>query len=226
VSIREESRPLAGFYPDPEQRYRVHYTFAHRFLPQYVHENPRAFFYGRYGGSAGGSSPADCTRFIHSRWRIMEGMIAGASRPSETFRRVTDLSARFETLNGQPFAVITMPVPDRPVGAYFVAVVLLAPAADPEAWTDDTRARVITLECSDAGPAVGVLCEWTESGTHANTGRLLPADRESFLAAVADYLRGAAPKPDPIGPNGGASPAAPPPDSPSVSKKPWWKFWG
>jgi hypothetical protein len=78
VSFREESRPLAGFYPDPEQCYSVHCTFAHRFLPKYVHENPRAFFYGRYGGSAGGSSPADCTRFIHSRWRIMEGMIAGA----------------------------------------------------------------------------------------------------------------------------------------------------
>ncbi len=226
MSSREESRPLAGFYPDAEQRYSVHYTFAHRFLPQYVHENPRAFFYGRYGGSAGGSSPADCTRFIHSRWRIMEGMIAGAPSLGEPFRRVTDLSARFETLNGQPVAVITMPVPDRLVGAYFVAVVLLAPAVDPEAWTDDTRARVITLEYSDAGPAVGVLCEWTANGTHANTGRLLSADRESFLAAVADYLRGAVPKPDPIRPNGSALAAAPPPDSPSVRKKPWWKFWG
>jgi hypothetical protein len=234
VPIREESRPLAGFYPDPEQRYNVHYAFAHRFLPRYVHENPRAFFYRRYGGSAAGDVPVDCTRFIHSRWRLMEGMFAGAPIVGETFRRITDLTARFETLNGQPVAVITMPVPDRPVGAYFVAVVLLAPAVDPEAWTEKTKARVLTLECTDPGPDVGALCEWEEGGRHAYSGRLLAVDREVFLAAVADYLKVAdptpaatfTPKPGSPGEIGLTLPAARSPDQPSAGKKPWWRFWG
>lgn len=227
--MREECRTLAEFYPEPEARYGVHYAFAHRFLPQYVHENPRAFFYGRYGGSAAGDAPVDCTRFIQSRWRMMEGMIAGAL-PGETFRRVTDLTARFQALNGQPVAVITMPVPDRPVGAYFVAVVLLAPAGDPEIWAENTKARVITLECTVDGPAVGILCEWTEGGTHANSGRLLKIDLETFLAAVAEYLQVANPTPaaafTPKSGSGGVIGVALPPDPPSVNKKPWWKFWG
>ena len=39
--IHEICRSCQEFYPDPETRQKVHYLFAHRFLPEYFFFNPR-----------------------------------------------------------------------------------------------------------------------------------------------------------------------------------------
>jgi hypothetical protein len=52
----------------------VHYEFAHRFLPQYVHQNPYEFFTYLYGRGSPGV-PMEPIRFIHSRWAMFEKMV-------------------------------------------------------------------------------------------------------------------------------------------------------
>src|SRR6516164_6768980 len=74
--IQEDTRTLREFYPDSAMRHRVHYTFAHRFLPQYVHQNPYAFFKYLYA-----ENRQEPTRFIQSRWSmIYEEMLGLAPR--------------------------------------------------------------------------------------------------------------------------------------------------
>jgi hypothetical protein len=67
VKLQEDIRTLRDFYPDPILRHQVHYAFAHRFLPQYVQQNPYAFFSYLYHQDSSGGEMGP-TRFIHSRW--------------------------------------------------------------------------------------------------------------------------------------------------------------
>ena len=76
AEMREENRPLREFYPEAKLRQQVHYLFAHRFLPQYVHEYPRDFLNHTY---VYGSDPK---RFLQSRWYQMELRAGLADFPS------------------------------------------------------------------------------------------------------------------------------------------------
>jgi hypothetical protein len=64
-SLQEDCRPLAAFYPNASTRHSLHYAFAHRFLPYYVHQNPRAFSFVFLPEAAGGVK--DPTRYIQCR---------------------------------------------------------------------------------------------------------------------------------------------------------------
>ncbi len=179
-------------------RHQVHYAFAHKFLPQYVQQNPYAFFsyLFRHDLPGGASEP---TRFIQSRWTMFEEMAGLTKRETDplkdgmVFRRVSELTMTTLEVAGKPAALVQMPTPEQPVEAFFVAVVLLASPAHPEEWPRDVSARVFTLEaaCSPTPPREapkGIVCEWTKTGDHRNFGIGIRADRDAFLQAVAPLL--------------------------------------
>ena len=198
VKIQEDCRTLGEFYPDPEARHQVHYEFAHRFLPQYVHLNPYAFFSYLYRSDITGET-LEPTRFIQSRWDQFEKMLGLVDREADpmtngiVFRRVVDLTMSTQEVAGRPVALVQMPAPEQGVNAFFVAVALLTSPEHPENWPRDVQARVLTLEAQfsddpDAGKA-GMFCEWTREGEHRNFGALVPAERDAFLRAVAVALQ-------------------------------------
>lgn len=243
--IQEDSRTLREFYPDPAARHRMHYDFAHRFLPHYVQQNPHAFFSYLYRRDLPGG-PVEPTRFIQSRWAMFEEHTGWGPRPDDSsvgglvFRRVTDLAMTTQEVAGKPVALVQMPVPERPVEVYFVAVALLASPTNPEGWPRDIQARVFTLEAGCSEPPgegqSGVVCEWTKEGTHRNFGVAVGAHRAAFLQAVRDVLQ-TPDAPDAGGytpPTNGESATITlrlggdsPPSSQSAleTKRPWWKFW-
>ena len=84
-----------------------------------------------------------------------------------------------------------MPIPEQSPEAYFVCVVLLAPAPQVESWPVDVEARVFTLEAEQTqrpGATTGILCEWTPDGSHRNFGFAITADREALLQAITAIL--------------------------------------
>ncbi len=195
--IREDVRLFREFYPDPAKRSQVHYAFAHRFLPQYVSQNPHAFFSYLFRRDLPGS-PMEPVRFIHSRWTLFEevaGLIPRSGFPtaeSVLFRRVTALSMSVEQWMGRPVALVRMPVPEHPANAICVVVVLLASIDRPENWPRDVQARVFTLEAVELDSGLererGLLCEWTGEGQHLNFGIGATAKRDDLLNAVARVM--------------------------------------
>lgn len=187
--IPEDLRTFAQFYPEPEARHRVHYRFAHRFLPEHVHQNPFAFLTAVFRHFTPGPPP-DGTRFIQSRWSmIFEPWWDQMPNPPTVFRRVTDLSLSRHAVAGKPVALIQMPAPEAMVEAFFVAVVLLADVRTPEHWSPDAHARVFTLEMLDERDRTrAVVCEWTREGVHCNYGVKIAPDREAFLPVIATLL--------------------------------------
>ena len=199
--MKEDSRTLREFYPDAEMRHRVHYTFAHRFLPAYVWQNPAAFFRALYGEIDRGQ-PTDPTRFLQSRWHaIFEpdyGLVTDESvdpiatpKSKYVFRRVSDLSMTLHDVGGGRAALVRMPPPEQSPEAYFVCIL-------------ETGARVITLEYTREELASkhegdqGIICEWVRegaSGIHRNFGAGVAPEPEAFLHAVN-----------------------------LVTRKPWWKI--
>ena len=179
-------------------RHRVHYTFAHRFLPAYVWKNPSAFFRALHGGI--GLEPADPTRFLQSRWHaIFEpgfGLVSDESvdplatdESNYVFRRVSDLSMSLHDVGGTRAALVRMPAPEKSPEAHFVCIL-------------EYRARIITLELMQEDETShrdrGILCEWEpggEHGMHKNFGVGVASNPEVFLDAVK-----------------------------SVAGKPWWKI--
>ena len=137
------------------------------------------------------------TRFIHSRWIIFEMRMEMARGgpgldPGTVFRRISDFTMSTHEVAGRPIALVQMPMPEKPVEAYLVAVALLAPAAHAESWSRDVQARVFTLEAEVHRPpekgGIGVFCEWTKDGTHKNFGSGVRAEHEAFLQAVSGAL--------------------------------------
>lgn len=237
MNIHEDRRTFREFYPDAAMRHQVHYAFAHRFLPQYVHQNPFAFFSHlcRQDLPGGAMEPI---RFLHSRWSMFEEMsglsqgTGGLFRGDFVFRHVSDLTMSMEVAAGRPVVLVKMPPPEGAPGAFFVAIVLLESAANPAGWPREVQARVFTLEAQVADEPgevrKGVLCEWQRDGNRGNFGRLVPAEREALLEAVAGLLlESDAPKqaqPTASGPVGGSTPPLASPPSPEA-RKPWWKLW-
>jgi hypothetical protein len=221
-SLQEDCRPLAAFYPDASTRHSFHYAFAHRFLPHYVHQNPRAFSF----------EEKDPTRYMQSRWAAIFEPEATASSVNDwierthvkVFRRLADLSMSIHECAGWHVALIRMPVPEQPPEAFFVAVVILASISQRDLWPEDVQARVFTLEweMGDNHPGQGLICEWTKEGAHRQWGRIV-ASPEAFLQAIGILLK------EPMSPVAEATPdcgSHPESASPEVSReKPWWKFW-
>lgn len=202
--VKEDPRTLKGFYPDAEMRHQVHRTFAHRFLPLYVHRSPWVFAFEIYDRLVTGR-PVDPSRYIQTRWMLFEestGLVAPDSNPEKNgilFRKVTDLTMTFQQVQGMPTMIVRMPHPERMPEAYYLAIVLLTQASNPRAWPQDLKARVFTLEHSDLlgpdGLAYGVLCEWTPEGKHLNFRSVVRADRDPFVQSVAKLLENPDPAP-------------------------------
>jgi hypothetical protein len=247
VTIQEDSRALREFYPDPALRHQVHYAFAHRFLPQYVQQNPYAFFSYIFRQDMPGGA-MEPTRFIHSRWTMFEEMVGLIQRESDpfrdgmVFRRVADLTMSTQEVAGRPVALVQMPTPEQPVEVFFVAVALLASPAHPGSWPRDVQARVFTLEAEfsehPGEGTTGVVCEWTKEGEHRNFGFGVRAERDAFLRAVTAALQAsdAPARASFTPPNEGASVPVtlraggdpPPPQQPQLppqTRRPWWKIW-
>jgi hypothetical protein len=192
--IQEDIRTFKEFFPDPAMRDKVHRTFAHKFLPQYVHQNPYAFFTYLYA-----EKPQEPTRFIQSRWSmIFEETIGVAPKGRDEakdgilFRRVSDLTMTIQEVAGKAAALVHMPIPEGPTAAFFVGVVLSASAATPGTWARDVQARVFTLEAEveecPGQPRRGVLCEWTKTGEHRNYG-VVPGQRDFFLQGIVAIMQ-------------------------------------
>jgi hypothetical protein len=195
--IHEDTRAFREFYPEAAMRHQVHYAFAHQFLPPYVQQNPYAFFTYLFRSDMPGGA-MEPTRFIQSRWTMFEenaGLVKRESDPFKhglVFRRVLDLTMSIHELGGRAGALIRMPVPEQALEAFFVGVVLLAPAAQAATWPRDVQARVFTLEAEFGAPSVagptGLVCEWTRGGEHLNSGFGVRAEPDAFLRAVATVL--------------------------------------
>jgi hypothetical protein len=171
-----------AFYPDASRRHQIHYTFAHRFLPNYVHYDPYRFF-----RPICQEAP---TLFIHETWNMflhMAGLIRG-----DRLRRVSDLTMDLEHLAGCLVALIETPTPETPNEAFFIAVVLLADSAPPEPSPTNASARIFTLEAEHKETAVAgeaMVGEWARDGSHLNYGRI-PCNRQAFLQFVFTQLTG------------------------------------
>ena len=203
MKIQEYIRSFREFYPDPVNRHKVHYAFAHRFLPRYVQQNPRAFFALVFGkDSHGGAMNPD--RFIQSRWSMIFEVASGLapqgrdeSKEGILFRRVSDLTMTTHVLADRAVAMVQMPSPERSAEAWFVAAILEASPVNLKAWSPDLGARVFTLESLEAGmhPELpdarqrGVFCEWTKSGEHRNFGFNIRAEPDAFLSAVTAAMQ-------------------------------------
>ena len=187
VSRLDRERPLASWYPDPEQRRHARWLFTCRYLPDLAHHNPSLW------AELAGEGHDAATAFIQARWRMMEDMAglqpdADPDAPGFDLRRVADLDAAPTTIAGRPAVLIHLPEPEHMPEAYRLAVILVEPpAAD---GSSDGRARVFAQECTfpiDGIPAA-VLCEWAADGAHLNTGRLIPASGPALIETLADHV--------------------------------------
>jgi len=193
---KEDERTLREFFPDAQARSNAHRLFAHQFLPPYVHQNPYAFFHGVFGPDLPGDGTGPL-RFIQARWMMFEEIFRVNQRsPLERviFRRVADLAISAHEAAGRPVALVTMPAPEQPTEAFFVAIVLMESSMDLKRWSRDALARYFTLERSDVSPAsaegsVGLFCEWTKDGRRLNSGKSIPAEPGKFLEAVKAALQ-------------------------------------
>ncbi len=194
-TMREDARRLQEFHPEPALRSALHYAFAHKFLPPYIHSNPRAFLMAVTDPKLA----IDPTKYIQARWQMFE-QNAGVGQlptnplqPGYMIRRVTDLGMDVNSILDRPVAIVRMPIPEAAAQAYFVAVVPVMEGLTPAEWPEDFRVRVFTLEATLDAPRLpgtqAILCEWGADGTHANRGRLLPATADDFLEEVQRQLQ-------------------------------------
>jgi hypothetical protein len=185
-SIQEICQSLEGFYPDPDERHKAHYLFAHRFLPEYFFLNPRGVMAGAY-------LSVDCTKFVQARWQMMEyraGLVAEPPRRARplVFRRVTDVVGWSQTIGPYPALCVGMPQPERSPQAYSIAAVLLVSASEGHAqWPQDAAGRFFTLE-KTPDRSEGLLCEWTIGGEHRNLALLVPPTAAGLVEALARIL--------------------------------------
>ncbi|HEY3898531.1 MAG TPA: FHA domain-containing protein [Chthoniobacter sp.] len=187
--LPEEVRTLKEFYPDPAMRHRVHYDFAHRFLPGYVRQSPYAFFSAVFDTQY----PVEgytINRFIQSRWMMFEemgGLIPTRPIGQRIFRRVLDLEISGEKMPYGPVSLIKMPPPEEVGEAILIGAVLLNASTEPKSWMHNVEARLFTFEKTFAGPEKGILCEWTPD-SHLNHGLVLPISSHNFLEGIGRVL--------------------------------------
>ena len=197
-----EEKPLKEFYPDANQRLKLHYHFSHRWLPAYAKSDPARFF-GYF--QRGEQEP---TKFIQARWQIMEQELKLIPPPppgqiATVIRRVSDLQMWVditplaqpvgeggqrpgEGVSRYPLAVVQMPDPEFITHAYYVGIILVQ-AGQPGTAPAKPEARVFTLEKIEDSSTEGRLCEWSfaeKEITHRNYGTQVRVAREDFIKAM------------------------------------------
>ncbi|MBL9166654.1 MAG: hypothetical protein JNN07_02860 [Verrucomicrobiales bacterium] len=196
IPITQITKSFREFYPEAVLRNKVHYAFAHQFLPGYVWQNPFAWFSYLLNEEMPGGKD-EPTDFIQRRWSAIFETRYQLVRPHPnplaegmTFRRVSDLAMSMEFVGGRHCALVSMPTPEESPQAYFVAVVQTSGGNDPKAWTQGSvAARIFTLELAqDGNPNNAALGEWVREGKHALIGFGVKATREDVLRAIAGVL--------------------------------------
>lgn len=198
IPITVITKTFQEFYPDATLRHKVHYAFAHQFLPSYVWQNPFAWFTYLLNEEMPGGKD-EPTDFIQRRWSAIFETRYKLVRPHPnplaegmTFRRVSDLSMSMHSVAGRHCALVSMPTPEESPQAYFVAVVQTVGGKDPKSWTPgEVAARIFALERSqDGNPERAVLGEWVTEGKHKLIGFGVKATPEDLLRAIAIVLEG------------------------------------
>lgn len=140
-----------------------HYVFAHRELPS------AAF---RFGADLV-TAAREGRLTLATVWdRVGETVPPDDRLPSD------GLDVAYHALAGQDVLLVTLPAPDAPTEAHFVALV-----GDP--------VRFFTLEDAYSpldGSRYTVLGEWTDSGSHVNHGPGPAPEPGLFLAAIGERL--------------------------------------
>jgi hypothetical protein len=184
-----EEKPLQEFYPDAGQRLKLHYHFAHRWLPAYAKSDPACFF-GYF--QRGEQEP---TKFVQARWQMMEQELKlipspPAGRLTTAIRRISDLKMRVDMSGRYPFAVVQMPLPEFMTHAYYIGIVLLSGKGQ-GVEPPKSEAKVFTLEKIEQSSTEGRLCEWAIAEreiSHRNYGTQVPVTREEFIKAVLSKI--------------------------------------
>jgi hypothetical protein len=193
-----EEKPLKAFYPDEALRHKLHYCFAHQWLPAYARSDPARFFgYFERG-------EVEPTRFIQARWQMMEGELGVTAPPAPgqmVIRRVSDLqmsvelpapatSANQAIALRRPIAIVQMPAPEFMTYAYFVGIVL-DPAQPNGIPQSIPEARVFTLEQIEGRDDRGRFCEWKRAEKaieHFRYQTLVAPQRDEFIRAIRESL--------------------------------------
>lgn len=151
-----------------------HYLFVHRHLRDAFFRDPAAAVEAFRHPEAAGRA--------RRLWAALGEDLARASQP---VLAVEGLAVSPSMLAGRRAVVITLPAPEAPSEAWFVALVGPSPTDDP---------RYLTLERSvslaaEPGPDPVMLCEWTADGKHVNYGPQTGHTLERFEALVEARLR-------------------------------------
>ncbi|QDV38906.1 hypothetical protein [Tautonia plasticadhaerens] len=172
--------------PEGDPRHLLPHVFARRALPDLLFHDPLVSL-AMLGREDAGDTLRDFWDFV--RERVDPGHDSPEPGPDA-------FSVRAFRLDGFVVALIRLPEPEQPPGAYFAA---FAVAVDPEAL-DPVRppdtpppARYLTLEKT---PPLGpdspgaVLRGRAPDGTHRDLGLLIPPDLDAFADAVVEHLLG------------------------------------
>ena len=209
----DENRTLAECYPEPRRRRTLHHAFVHRFFREYVQGCAPTFALRDF------SDPA---LFIHERWWVMEGRLGLPPPTGPSIRRVADLQAWTEVLEGRQTLLVEMPQPEWPSCAFYVAGVtpfspeLIRQINDyHQAWCrgdwtepyegplnsfDSIECRYFTLErgcgvAAEIPTRIGRFYEWTRAGERLDYGLVVPVGRPEFARAVAYAIQPGDPLP-------------------------------
>lgn len=192
-----QTMPLCQYRPDAALRHRLHYQFAHRFIPDWATYHGRRFLTEFLLPRADGSktTPTDYAQLL---WRMMEDLL-DLRTPEAPMPWITDLSGLSVKLDGRLGLLIEMPPLEGPTEAIFIMVVAES-TGSPADWPEKISTRVFTLErgVDEEGsrPQFGLLCEWKEGSRHVNHRRRVPVDVRTF-AQEAGRVAGWIDEPDP-----------------------------
>lgn len=169
---------------------RHHYLFAHVALRQQFFSQPLETVLALNSGG-----PELLEVWWQRTWDVLSGNDSQAEKVSSAGLRCSSCDLGENRIA----AIVTLPEPQNPTEAYFVAAVVGLPRKRLGGLLGKTRmdAKYVTLEygmaiCGDGSLRQRtVLCEWTES-SHLNLGDGPAPELAEFIKAVSDRIDGKA----------------------------------
>jgi hypothetical protein len=197
LNIRRTPIAFKDLYPDPVLRHRLHYSFAHQFIPKLVFGDLEEFF-RQFFLSSVSSVPSD---FIHRAWKVFEdhalpprNAIERANR-SLVIHQINELDMRFIKGDRPIYGLITMPPPEKPAQAYFVGAAVVPAERLPDNSLRKAYGRVFTLEATAGSNETGVFCEWENEKRRINYGVHVRTNVSDFFDAIVAKLQAVASAP-------------------------------
>ena len=182
-----EEKPLQEFYPDAAQRQKLHYHFAHRWLPAYVWSDPARFF-GYFQRKE--QEPA---KFIQARWQIMEQQLGLALYPTEELPTVIRRVSDFTYVGGALGALPLCGGGDARAGIHDACLFYRHSSGGHSGARQVCGAHFHARKNRDS-PHGRTVVRMDHRGrhvvTHRNYGAQLVAAREPFVNAMLDKIEG------------------------------------